>query len=299
MRLLVVFRSGLARMELWVVCLCNAAAPGVGPARLVGPVPDLLDLAAQLGAARSAHHLLFFPLWLGYALAVDALVLRRRGTSILTRSPGGFALLFAYSAPAWWLFEAFNWRTQNWEYLGADGFRTLTYFLLTTLSFSTVMPAVFETAELVRSAAWTRRLSGGPRLAPTRPLLLAMLGVGLAMVALSMSLPGYFYPFLWGSAFFLAEPINAWLGRPSLLRCLERGDWRPVAALALGALVCGFFWELWNFYSYPKWTYHTPGVEFLHVFEMPLLGFLGYPPFGLELYALAHLIAPRPPRLRL
>jgi len=244
-------------------------------------------------------HLLFFPLWLGYALAVDALVLRRRGTSILTRSPGGFALLFAYSAPAWWLFEAFNWRTQNWEYLGADGFRTLTYFLLTTLSFSTVMPAVFETAELVRSAAWTRRLSGGPRLATTRPLLLAMLGVGLAMVALSMSLPGYFYPFLWGSAFFLAEPINAWVGRPSLLRCLERGDWRPVAALALGALVCGFFWELWNFYSYPKWTYHTPGVEFLHVFEMPLLGFLGYPPFGLELYALAHLIAPRPPRLRL
>jgi hypothetical protein len=244
-------------------------------------------------------HLLFFPLWLGYALAVDALVLRRRGTSILTRSPGGFALLFAYSAPAWWLFEAFNWRTQNWEYLGAEGFGTLTYFLLTTLSFSTVMPAVFETAELVRSATWTQRLSGGPRLAPTRPLLLTMLGVGLAMVALSMSLPGYFYPFLWGSAFFLAEPINTWLGRPSLLRYLERGDWRPVAALALGALVCGFFWELWNFYSYPKWTYHTPGVEFLHVFEMPLLGFLGYPPFGLELYALAHLIAPRPPRLRL
>ncbi len=244
-------------------------------------------------------HLLFFPLWLGYALAVDALVLRWRGTSLLTRSPRDFALLFACSAPAWWLFEALNWRTQNWEYLGAERFGGLTYFLLTTLSFSTVMPAVFETAELVRSAGWMRRLSNGPRLKPTRPLLLAMLGVGFAMAALSMSLPGYFYPFLWGSAFFLAEPVNAWLGRPSLLGYLGRGDWRPVVALALGALVCGFLWELWNFYSYPKWTYHTPGVEFLHVFEMPLLGFLGYPPFGLELYALAHLIAPRPPRLRL
>ncbi|MDQ4128888.1 MAG: hypothetical protein M3151_13230 [Actinomycetota bacterium] len=244
-------------------------------------------------------HLLFFPLWLGYALAVDALVLRRRGTSILTRSRRDFALLFVYSAPAWWLFEVFNWRTQNWEYLGSGRFDGLTYFVLTTLSFSTVMPAVFETAELVRSATWMRHLSAGPRLGPTRPVLLAMLGIGFAMVALSMSLPGYFYPFLWGSAFFLAEPVNAWLGRPSLLGYLQRGDWRPVAALALGALVCGFFWEFWNFYSYPKWTYHTPGVEFLHVFEMPLLGFLGYPPFGLELYALAHLIAPRPPRLRL
>ncbi len=244
-------------------------------------------------------HLLFFPLWLGYALAVDALVLRRRGTSLLTRSRKDFALLFVYSAPAWWLFEAFNWRTQNWEYLGAGNFGGLTYFVLTTLSFSTVVPAVFETAELVRSTPFMRRLSDGPRLRPTRPLLLGMLGIGLAMVALSMGLPGYFYPLLWGSAFFLAEPVNAWLGRPSLLGHLQRGDWRPVVALALGALICGFFWEFWNFYSYPKWTYHTPGVEFLHVFEMPLLGFLGYPPFGLELYALVHLIATRPPRLRL
>ena len=64
-------------------------------------------------------HLLFFPLWLGYALLVDALVLRRRGTSILARSRRDFAALFACSAPAWWLFEAFNWRTQNWHYLGA------------------------------------------------------------------------------------------------------------------------------------------------------------------------------------
>jgi hypothetical protein len=111
--------------------------------------------------------------------------------------------------------------------------------------------------------------------------------------------PEHFYPLVWGSVFFLAEPINAWRGRPSLLRHLDRGDWRPVAALAVGALACGFFWEMWNFWSYPKWTYHTPGAEFLHIFEMPLLGFLGYPPFGLELYALLHLITLRPPRLLL
>ena len=43
-------------------------------------------------------------------------------------------------------------------------------------------------------------------------------------------------------------------------------------ALALGALICGFFLELWNFHSYPKWIYRPPGVEFLHLFEMPLLG---------------------------
>jgi hypothetical protein len=45
-------------------------------------------------------HLLFFPLWLGYALLVDAMVKRRRGTSILTRSRLDFAGLFLASAPA-------------------------------------------------------------------------------------------------------------------------------------------------------------------------------------------------------
>lgn len=273
--------------------------PGLAVHGWVGILLIALAWPLNWGLPGLRTHLLFFPLWLGYALVVDALVLRRSGTSILARSPRDFALLFACSAPVWWPFEAFNERTHNWQYLGGDRFGGLTYFLLTTLSFSTVMPAVFGTAELTRTAGWMRRLSSGPRLAPTRGLLLAMLGVGVAMVALSMALPEYFYPFLWGSAFFLAEPINAWRGRPSLLAYLARGDWRPVAALALGALICGFFWEMWNYGSYPKWTYHTPGVEFLHVFEMPLLGYLGYPPFGLELYALLHLIALRPPRLRL
>ena len=242
---------------------------------------------------------LFFPLWLGYTLLIDALVVRRRGSSIFKRSPKDFVLLFVYSAPAWWLFEAFNIRTHNWQYLGGEHFNWVTYFVLTTLSFSTVMPAVFETAELVRSAGWMRHLSDGPRLRPTRSVRLIMFGIGFAMLALSMIWPSRLYPFLWGSAFLLAEPINASRGRGLVLAYLRRGDWRPVMALAIGTLVCGFFWEFWNYYSYPKWTYHTPGVEFLHIFEMPLLGYLGYPPFGLELYALLRLITPRAPRLGL
>ena len=59
---------------------------------------------------------------------------------------------------------------------------------------------------------------------------------------------------------------------------------------AVGCLICGFFWELWNFYSHPKWVYQVPFVDFLHVFEMPLLGYLGYVPFSLELFALYHLV---------
>lgn len=244
-------------------------------------------------------HVLFFPLWLGYILTVDALVLRRRGTSILTRSPRLFGWLFLCSMPGWWLFELINNHTQNWHYAGAESFGALTYFVLASIAFSTVMPAVFETAELVRSLDRVDRLPDGWHLRPSSGLAWTFLGTGGAMLALLIVWPTYFYPFIWGWAFFTTVAVNLWLGKHTLLHHTARGDWRPVISLALGTLICGFVWELWNMYAYPKWVYDAPGVNFWHVFEMPLIGFIGYLPFGLELHALVHLMLPRRPDLRL
>src|SRR6266851_1755200 len=61
---------------------------------------------------------LFFPLWLGYVLVVDALVAARTGSSMWTRSRKEFVLLFVASSPVWWMFEVINHRTANREYLG-------------------------------------------------------------------------------------------------------------------------------------------------------------------------------------
>ena len=52
-------------------------------------------------------------------------------------------------------------------------------------------------------------------------------------------------------------------------------------ASASAALVCGFFWEMWNYWSEARWQYDIPYVGQFHVFEMPLLGYAGYLPFGL------------------
>jgi hypothetical protein len=242
---------------------------------------------------------LFFPLWLGYALTVDALVLSRSGTSILSRSRSGFVWLFFTSAPAWWLFEWINKRTRNWEYLGGEVFSGFEYFLLATFSFSTVMPAVFETAELVRTFRWIERCGHGPRLAPERKLVAGLFLAGIIMITSALLWPKFFYPFVWGGVFLILEPINIVLGRRHLFESLSRRDWRPVVSLSVGALLCGFFWEMWNYHAYPKWIYHTPGAEFLHIFEMPLLGYLGYLPFAWELYAIRNFLAPRAAPLRL
>lgn len=238
-------------------------------------------------------HILFFPLWLGYALAVDGLVTIRRGSSIFTRSRRKFVLLFVLSAPAWWIFELFNSRTGNWQYVGSDLFSDFEYAVFATLAFSTVVPAVLESAEFVRSFSWTNRLPPGPRVPVSRPVMLGFFSAGWLLIFAITTLPTIFYPFVWGTMFCLIEPINVWIGRPSLFDALERRDWRPAVSLALGALLCGFFWEFWNMYSNPKWTYDTPGANFWHIFEMPLLGYIGYLPFGLELYAFGRLIRGR------
>jgi len=235
-------------------------------------------------------HLLFFPLWLGYVLAVDGLVARRTGSSILKRSPRGFALLFIASIPVWWLFEALNQRLGNWEYVGRELFSDLEFAVLASISFSTVIPAVFETADLWRSMRWTDRFRDRSALRAATRVRLGAITLGLAMLALLLLFPRVCYPLTWLALLFIADPIAHTLGRPSILGHLERGDRRPLVILPLGAITCGFFWEMWNALSYPKWIYHTPGVEFAHGFEMPLLGYFGYLPFGLELYPMAGLL---------
>ncbi|OHB79155.1 MAG: hypothetical protein A2V98_00205 [Planctomycetes bacterium RBG_16_64_12] len=233
----------------------------------------------------------FFPLWLGYCLTVDALVLARKGDSMLVRNPGAYVALFVISAPAWWLFEFLNWRTENWLYEGRKHFTDLQYSLLASLSFSTVMPAVFGTAELVSTFRWLRRMRPGPVVAPTRATLLVLFVTGWLTLALLLVWPRYFFPFLWASVYLILEPVNVLLGNRSLIGYTAQREWRPILALSVGCLICGFFWEMWNFYCYPKWIYQIPLVDFLPVFEMPLLGYCGYVVFSWELFALYHLVA--------
>jgi len=232
----------------------------------------------------------FFPMWLGYCLTVDALVFQRTGTSLLTRSWRKYLGLFVVSAPVWWLFELLNLRTQNWVYLGVDFFSPQTYALLTTLSFSTVIPAVFGSAELMASFGFLKRLKDGPRLRPDRRTTISFFLAGWLMLAMLLAWPRLFFPFVWLSLYFICEPLNVWFGNRSLADWTGKGDWRPVLALWLGVWLTAFFWEMWNFYSYPKWVYSVPWADWLHIFEMPLLGYGGYLPFALEIYALYHLI---------
>ena len=233
----------------------------------------------------------FFPLWFGYILVVDALVFRRRGSSLLTRNPIAFCSMFLASVPSWWAFEGINHITQNWTYLGAEEYSTLSYVVVACWSFSIVIPAVFETAELVGSFGTLARFRQGPVLPVSNHLLAVSMASGcLSFVALAVW-PHYAYAGTWIGLLLVLDPINYLRGHPSIIVWLRQGDWRLVVALGAGALLCGWFWEMWNYWAFPKWEYSIAYVDFAKVFEMPLLGYGGYLPFGLECYVIYHFLS--------
>jgi hypothetical protein len=158
------------------------------------------------------------------------------------------------------------------------------------LAFSTVMPALFATAELWRTFSFFRRPWRGPRIAPSRAGLVAISLLGLAMFVSSLVFPRQAFPLVWLGIFFFLDPINALVGGKSVTGEVRQGRWGTLLVLFAAGLTCGFFWEMWNVRSLPKWVYEVPYVGGPKLFEMPWLGYGGYVPFALEVYAAYHLL---------
>ena len=253
----------------------------------------LISIAWPLSWAQSGTALqyTFFPLWLGFILAIDGLVLRRTGTSLIVRSPKIMAAMFVVAMPYWWTFEAINSITQNWVYIGSKENTNLLGYLEPSLAFSVVIPAVFEVSELIGSFGLIRRFERLPALALSRRRVTLLLFIGVSSLAALLVWPAYLFPVTWVCVFFIFDPINYLTGRPSIISQVKKGDWRLVIAFALGALVCGFFWEMWNNQASRSWEYNVGIFDFARIFQMPLLGYGGYLPFGLETYAVFHFAA--------
>lgn len=238
----------------------------------------------------------FTPLWLAYILTVNAVTFRRTGRCLLTHRSGFFLKLFPLSAAFWWFFEYLNRFVQNWYYTAANDFSGLQYFIAVTLPFATVLPAVLSTEECLASAP---RLTAGldrfPALRLRRPRIAASITliVSCAGLLLIGRFPDQLFPLLWIAPLFLLISFQGLQNKPSFFPDIGNGDWRRVFRLCLAALLCGFFWEMWNFFSLAKWIYTVPYVDRFHLFEMPLLGYSGYLPFGLECAVIAELFLGR------
>lgn len=252
---------------------------------ILGGVLTLISWIFAWGKFHPVSQYTFLPLWLGFILTVNGLSQVLFKTSLLSMMQKKFILLFLVSIPLWWIFEWINLTTKNWNYLLPAPVSTLKYFLGGSIYFSTVVPAVLSISFLfyllINKVKPVKRRSS----TINRTTLFISFILGIIFILLIFLLPHLYFPLLWGGIFLLLEPINYLLKFPSLFKKIEQGEWTLVLSIMVATLFTGFWWELWNYYSFPKWTYNVPELGFFKVFEMPILGYLGYPFFGLEVYS--------------
>src|SRR6478752_1264961 len=255
---------------------------------LAGIVVTIMFWAIAWGRIHGLSEFSFFPLWIGYVLLINGVSQAFFNTSLLRSMGRSFPLLFAISVPLWWFFESLNKIVKNWNYVFAYPISNTRYVIEASVDFSTVVPAVLSTAFLFRHILLRWRLVPGWRPITIRKAnLVVSVLLGLSSFCLVVLFPREAFPLVWIAPILLLEPVTYAAGFPSLLRQIERGDWLLPVSIMAATMFNGVCWELWNFYSLPKWVYEIPYVDFWHVFEMPILGYLGYPFFGLFVFSYA------------
>ncbi|MCJ7773895.1 MAG: hypothetical protein MUP22_12280 [Desulfobacterales bacterium] len=235
----------------------------------------------------------FTPLWLFYILFVNAITYKQTGWCMMLNRPVYFLFLFPFSAGFWWFFVYLNRFVQNWYYVGVH-YGSVKYFLLATISFSTVLPAVLGTRDLLLSTQSIQEgFRGFLRIRPAHPRLLAVFiillsAIGLACIGIFSD---YLFPLLWVSPLLIILSLQTLFKEKHILSDIVYGNWNVVVASVVSALICGIFWEMWNYYSLAKWKYSVPLVHRFKIFEMPILGYAGYLPFGLECAVIGDILA--------
>ena len=221
----------------------------------------------------------------GHAFLMDALACRRGAVSVFRTNWKGFLALLPTSAAFWWFFEFLNRFSRNWYFINMEDYTTFEYVFCFSLGCATILPSVLTTARWLgtfrlfddRACAGMFRVDVASR--PMRLLLAAVSMIGLVGVVFA---PSILYPFLWLSPICAFVLIGAFLGQPTGLEPLRDGNWSQAWRWAVAMLLCGFIWETWGFWIEVRWVYTVPYLHRFCYAEMPIIGFAGYLPFGIE-----------------
>jgi hypothetical protein len=163
------------------------------------------------------------------------------------------------------------------------------------ISYATVLPGIFVTSDLMEllwgrvSSTCASECAAVSSKRQSIPSFLFIVS-GLVLTAAPLIWPRYFFPAAWLGLIFLLDPLLERAGVQRLLLMSDPANRRRIYSLMLGGLFCGFLWEFWNYWAGSKWLYTLPFFGNWRVFEMPILGFLGFLPFALECWILYHLL---------
>lgn len=228
--------------------------------------------------------------WAGYLIFMEGVLCVQDGRGPVRRRPHHFVFLFLSSILIWCLFDWINFclGMKAWNYLGMQS-RFYQRLWGDFIAFGAIVPGMLMSAQALLNWGifdWAR--SGGLKM-PRWALFLSLV-IGVGMIAWPLvALDPMTNLTLWTSLVLLLDPINYWLGRPSMFRDWQRGWYGRTLALMAGGAICGLLWEFWNFFAITKWTYSLPfmgWMENVKYCQMPLIGFLGFLPFGIECWVM-------------
>ena len=228
--------------------------------------------------------------WTGFILFADAVVWKRRGNSWMRNNPAELFFAACVSVPLWVLFELYNkYSIHNWYYIGLPDALLLRYFGY-VWSFATILPAIFEMSELVGSSR-DRRAPRERAASAAGQTLGALAWLSVAIGAVMVAVPVFVHSTylaapVWLGFILLVDPLNARAGQESITGDWSRGQTARLVNLMIAGLLCGVLWEFWNYWGGTKWIYNVPILPEIKIFEMPILGFGGFPPFALECFAM-------------
>ncbi len=194
--------------------------------------------------------------------------------------------LIVISSGFWCFFELVNLRIQNWFYINLPKEVSQRWYLGYFLSYATVIPAIYVTKEIIHALMGEINI----KKIYIKNYPFHAITVGLFMFFITLFMPEIFFGLTWVSIGLIIDGYNYRTGNRSFAKDIEMGRMDNLLASMLGGLFCGILWECWNNWAVAKWLYTVPFFEDVKIFEMPVLGYIGFIVFGFETMAFVNFL---------
>lgn len=247
------------------------------------------------------------PLFWGFTLMIDGWVyIRSGGKSLIAQFPRSVVGIGVSAVLGWMIFEYLNnFVLESWYYPFADIIPQDEFVIYAVIGSSGLIPPAIEIYTLLRTFPnLLVKYSQGPAITLPKWSLYIILAVSIISLFLPPFFPDYMFPALWYAPLMLISVVLTFCGIWTPFTPVKSGDYSYVMLLSFSYVILGFCLEGFNFISGTHtlsppdscgvirnmvdhttnssyWIYSIPFCNKYHIFEMPVLGYLGYFPFGL------------------
>ncbi len=238
-----------------------------------------------------------FPLFWGLVLMIDGWVyVRNGGKSMISERVQEVVGIGVSSAMGWMLFEYLNFFVDdNWFYPFGNIIDREQFLLYAIIISTGLIPLAFVFYSLFNTFPILKnRYTDGPKIILPEIIKSILILVSLGSLLAAGLFPDIMFFSLWLSPALLIALVLDKIGIWTPIRSIGKGNWRPSLIFGLTYLAAGLCLECENYFSGfhsgrevtfteapAYWQYDLPYVNDFHLFEMPILGFLGYIPFGI------------------